>query len=539
MRVYGWKLLYPAGLVAILLSGGCRSKQAADGSPGLVPEGKLGTRIDSVAVVAAPEPVRVEGIGLVGGLSGTGSASCPGALRQYLRRYIMAQTPVGGYSADELINSRNTAVVRLQGVIPPAPTKDAHFDVAVSLFPGSETTSLYGGWLYAAELRPAGSGGVATRVLATVEGPVFIDRIDNRQPSLTEGWILGGGQVAGEYRGIITLRKGNYLLASRIRNRLNDRYGPNTADALSPTVLGLRIPDEYRRRGLRFLAMVGATYLDRPELANARANALVQRLAVSPDKESSEIALEAIGHSTLGKLGALLGASDEEVRLRAARCLLNLRDDRGFAVLRTIALDVNSQRRLEALQAIAAGATRNDAAVVARVLLRDRDPAIVLGAYECLRKADDLAIRREFVGRSFYVEQVAQSDYKGIYVARSGDPRIVLFGAPLQCRDNVFVESPDGMVVVNSRPGQGYVSVMRRRPGGRGIIGPLNTSFDLAVIIRALGGEPPGANEAGVPGLGVCYSDIVVLVQQMATKNMVAAEFRAGPLPNPGRIIKK
>jgi len=532
-------LLCLAALPVLVLSGCGRKAKTEPNSIDLVSESKLGMRIGSVATVTKPVPVAVRGYGLVGGLPGTGAGNCPPAVRGYLRRYIMAQAPIGGVDVDALLNSKNTAVVQLEGMVPATASDGERFDVRISLAPGSEASSLYGGWLYKAELIPGGAGSGA-RALATVEGPVFINAIGVSKPDVREGYILGGGRALGNYRGALTLQKADFLLASRIRNRLNERYGSGTADALAPTTVGLRIPDEYRRRKLRFIDMVGATYVDQtPELSEARINTYVQRLAASDDKEASEIALEAIGRECLGKLGTLLQASDEEVRLRAARCMLNLRDDRGFVLLRDVMSSPKSPRRLEAMDAMAISARRNDATAVIRRMLRDSDPAIILAAYEHLRDLEDLSVRQELIGRGFYLEQVAQTDRKAIFVSRSGEPRIVLFGVPLTCRHDLFVESPDGMVVVNSKPGQEYVSIMRRHPTRPGIIGPVETGFGVEEIVRTLGGEFSPNKEGAVSGLGVCYADVATLAQQLVAKDAVEAEFWAGPLPKLGLIIKK
>jgi hypothetical protein len=532
---YG-RLFYLAGVLCLCLCAGCRDGGNAPGSIALVPESKLGTRISSVTRVAMPAPVPVEGFGLVVGLAGTGSSDCPTAVREYLKRYVTMQFPTGGYDFDKLIDSKDTAVVRLEATLPAAALQNERFDARVSLLPGSGATSLHGGWLFKAELMPAGKVGAAVRSLATVEGPVFINLIGVSKPDLRAGYILGGGRVAADYRGVLSLRKTNYLLTSTIRNRLNERYGPGTAEALSPNAIGFRLPARYRQQKLRFVSMVGATYLEQTsELIDARANSLVHRLAMSDRKAECEVALEALGRESLSKLAGLLNASDEEVRLRAARCMLNLDDDRGFGTLREIALDPKSPRRLEALDALVVRAERNDAAALAQRLLRDRDPAIVLAAYERLREMNDPAIMQERVGRSFYIEYVVPTDHQAIYVARSGDPRIVLFGAPLELRKDLFVESSDGMVMVNAKPGQEYVSLIRRRSARPGLVGQVPCRFDLAEIIRTLGTEPRQTEDGRPAGLGVSYSDIIVLVQQLATKGMVTAEFWAGDLPKPGK----
>lgn len=524
----------------LMLAGGCRSRESKRSSIELVGQAELGLTVGSLAGVVGPAPVPVEGYGLVGGLAGTGSAYCPPQVRAYLRQYILAQLPGGGRGVDELINSDDTAVVLLEAELPPTPSKDEHFDVRVSLVPGSEATSIRGGWLYKAELTPRGTFGADIRALATVEGPVFINLVGIVEPSPKSGYILGGGRALYDYAAMLRLRKPDYRMASLIRNRLSERYGPNLARALSPSDIEVRIPPDYLYRKPRFISMIPATPLEvTDELTRARVNAFVHQLAVGPDKENSEITLEAIGRDSLGKLGVLLNASDAEVRLRAARCILGLGDDRGLGPLRDLALDQDSPYRLDALEAVVVSARRNDASALAQRLLRDDDVKVVLAAYEHLRRMEDPAIVREVVGRSFLLEQVVQTNHKSIFAARSGDPRIVLFGAPLVCRDNVFVESPDGTIVVDSRAGQSHVSVFRKHRARPGVMGPIKTGLDLRDLIHALGAEPGRTAQGRLWGLGTSYAEMIALLEQLSTKGAVAAEFWAGPLPKTGLEVKK
>lgn len=521
--------------------GGCTGQgEAETGSSELLPDARLGTRIGAVAKVAVPEPVAVEGYGLVGGLAGTGSGSCPPAVRAYLKRYIQTQLAARSVDADKLIDNKNTAVVVLTAVIPAASSKDDRFDVRVSLLPGSEATSLHGGWLYKAELKPRGTAAIATRPLATVDGAVFINMIGVGRPDFKEGYILGGGRVLNEYTGTVVLNRADFIAANAIRNRLDERYGTGTADAVSPTGMVLRIPPEYRWRKQRFLSMIEHTYLEQTaEQIEARLNTFIHRLAINDGKETSEFTLEALGRESLTKLGALLNASDEEVRFRAARCMLSLGDDRGFATLHQMALNPRSKHRFEALEAVSVSAKRNDAAALGTRLLRDENPTMVLAAYEQLRRLGDLAVQQEFIGRSFYLERVPQTSYRAIFIARSGEPRIVLFGAPLTCKDNIFVQSPDGSIMVSSRTGESHASVVRRLPTGHGIVGPLQTGLDVSDIVRAVGREPRPAQKGEAAGLGVPYADVAAVVEQLSAKDAVSAEFWAGPLPSLGLIIKK
>jgi hypothetical protein len=306
----------------------------------LLPQAELGPTIGSVAVLVKPAPVVVEGYGLVGGLPGTGSAHCPPQLRAYLKQYILTQLPTERANLDALIDDKSTAVVRLEGVLPATHSVDDRFDVRVSLIPGSEATSIRGGWLYKAELVTMGTFGADTRPLGTVEGPVFINPIGTVNPDPRTGFILGGGRVLQEYTAALQLRRPDFQMANVIRNRLTERYGPTVVRRVAPSGIELRIPSEYRLRKERFLSMVPTTYLEiTNDLTAARVNAFVHQLAVAEDKEGAEYALEALGRESLGRLGVLLRTSDPEVRLRAARCMLGLGDDRGLLVLRELALD--------------------------------------------------------------------------------------------------------------------------------------------------------------------------------------------------------
>ncbi len=515
--------------VLLLAEAGCEPGSRSRGQP----EGPdLGPTIGSVATVATPAPIPVEGLGLVGNLPGTGSATCPPEVRAYLKQYILSQLPEQRPNVDELINSNTTAVVRLEGAIPPLASKSDHFDLRVSLIPGSETTSLHGGWLYDAELRPRGPGGQATRPLATAAGPTYVDLLGSGEPDLTSAHVLGGGRVSNDYSGVIRLSEPDYTLADNIRDRLSERYGPSVATAMSPQVIEYTVPPAYARRHMRFVALVSATFMEQtPELMQQRIDTLVMNLVAGRNLDQSEVALEAIGRECLGRLAPLLDAADEQVRFRVARIMLDLRDDRALGALREIALDTQSTHRLEAMQAIAASARRNDASALMRLLLRDGDRHVVMAAYEHLRDMADPAVVQDFIGGSFYLERVVQANRKAVFVARRGDPRIVIFGAPLACRDSMFIESQDQRVVLDAQPGQGYVSLMRNNPMRPGVLGPLRTGFVLSEIIRALGTDYV-PQEGGQPsGLGVSYAEIIALLEQMCQRGVVPAEFWPGPLP--------
>lgn len=525
-------IIYVLTAAALAFVAGCPDKDKTAGTDRFdrpIPDVESGTTIGRVADIFAPDYIPVQTYALVGELAGTGSADCPPNIRNYLKQYILRY--VSDTDVDKLINSLDTSVVIAEGLMPTT-GRGALFDVRVAVPSGAQTTSIEHGQLYGAELRAAGSFGITTKVLAAVDGPVYIDKIDPTD-ELRVGYILAGGKAVDDYMMMISLHEPDFLMAGTIRNKLIERFGQNTANAVSAGQVELIMPPEYKGRRQHFIDLINATYLalgadDRQK----KIQELIAALAGSGDRYRAEISLEAIGRACLTELNKLLDSPDADVRFRAARTMLNLGDDSGLGVLRGTAFDTDSDLRIEAIKAVADSAKRSDAVALCRRLLRDQDVDTLLAAYEQLRKMDDISITDEPIGRSFYLEQITLARQKLIFVARSGIPRIAVFGGPLFCNDNLFIQSDDGALTINAPAGQEYVTVIRKIPN-RPDIPPisLKCSYELGDIIRTLGAEPTRRTPTDQVGLAVAYSDIIALLNKMVQKGAVDCRFRAGPMP--------
>ena len=252
-------------LIAALIVGCGGPAKTSKPKGELAPEIHLGTTIGSLAEVFSFDMTPVEGYSIVGGLNGTGSSECPPRIRKYLEKYILKQLP-GHKNTGQLISSRNTAVVLVEAMMPAAVSKNQHFDVRVTALPSTQTTSLEGGELYGAELKRAGRFYTAIKVLAKAEGPVFIDTISTQAPNKRVGYILAGGTVLDEYKVSLLLRWPDYRIANIIRNRLNERFGKDIANAVSAERIELKIPAKYAEQKQRFISIVKATYIaDTPQ----------------------------------------------------------------------------------------------------------------------------------------------------------------------------------------------------------------------------------------------------------------------------------
>lgn len=533
---------------AFLVVTGCASNSTsknASKNPLAADNNGLGATVSSLAEVFSFEAVPVKGFALVGGLEGTGSTECPPNIRSYLDKYIIQHLGGARVNIEGLMKSRDSAVVIVEGAMPPGATKNQRFDVSVSAISGTQTTSLKDGSLYGCDLFEARQFGASIYSLAGAAGPVYVDLI-NPGVDLKTGYCLGGGVVSEELKINLVIRRPDYRIANLIRNRINEKFGPSVATALSPGTIELQIPTKYADQKYRFLQLVRAIYLaDSPALLEKRIEAGIQKLSSPGDKNAGEIALEAIGNATLPRLAVFLNSRDPEVQFRTARCMLNLGDKRGQDVLWKIATDKTSAFRIDAINAIAQGTATVDSVILLRNLLSDDNTQIRLAAYENLVRANDSSLNSKMIAGDFYLDRIQVQPVAGqgkpvIFVARRNQARVAIFGSPVRCRDNVFIETPDGSVTINVPANEKVATLIRKHPKYPDVIVQLKSPLDLGEIIQTLCSEPVSSTEQNATGpaqrgLGVSYSCLVVLLKQMVDSGAVNAEFQPGPLP----IIKK
>ncbi len=539
MKNYLRKTLWCVTLAFLTVTFGCaggktaKNQKAADSN-------SINDTIGMYAEIFASDAIPVSNYALVGGLNGTGSSECPPQIRVNLKKYILQRLGGAKVDVDELINSPDTAVVVVEGMIPPAASKNQRFDLRVTALPGTQTTSLEGGWLYGTDLFDTQQAGTSIKPLAVAEGPVFVDSTASDSQDQRAGYVLGGGSVIEEYKVNLALRIPDYRVASQIRNRINERFGYETAMAIAPGNIELRVPTKYIDAKSRFIQLVRATYLfDSPEFTAKRLMTNIEKLAGSKDKNPGEIALEAIGNIAVPKLAALLNSSDPEVRLYAARCMFNLGDQRGKEVLWSMVTDKNSPYRIEAINVFANASAGQDTASMFRSLLRDDNMTVRLIAYDKLVRLKDTAVSRRLIAGSFYLDQVTEAGKPAILISRRDQACVAILGAPIYCRSNTFIETPDGTITINVPAGEKYTTIIRRHPKRADTIIQLKSSLDIADIIEALCREPLAPTAQGGPGLGVSYSTLVGLLNKMVDSGAIGAEFYAGPFPKNMPIIKK
>ena len=194
-------------LCATLLLAGCSSWNLFSSSKSKTPSDTPDDQPHTVGDLAIPFgmfPVKVEAVGLVSGLHGTGSDPEPSPQRAMLMAEMQRR---GVENPNQLLATRNYSLVLVRGFLRPGIQKGDHFDVELRVKDRSETTSLRGGYLL--ETRLSDMAVIYGKVLdgkvrGIAQGPVLVD------PSATEkhnsvqlgrGVVLGGG-VARESRSV-------------------------------------------------------------------------------------------------------------------------------------------------------------------------------------------------------------------------------------------------------------------------------------------------------------------------------------------------
>lgn len=528
-------------LGSLLLFSGCMPQQ--EPSAPAEPFGRTAT-IGSVSQYYAPLSIRVRGIGIVAGLQGTGSSECPADIRQELEKYIWQQS--GAVSPRSFIESQDTAVVEISGIIPAFASASEVFDVQLRPLSSTQTTSLDGGHLYTSELKETSRLSSVeqfthfTKTLAVAEGPAY----SLTETSGTQGdwFVLGGGRAVQNSVVKLILDTPGFITANAIRNRVNERFGPKTAIAVSEAEITISFPAEFQEQKQRFLRILETLLLaDNPQIRDEHTQFLIDQLLSKTDSDVAELGLEGIGKPALDHLAPLLEHDDPETRFQAARCMLNIGDSRPLAYLRNIIQTPGNPNRIEAIQTVGFNAKRKDAFSILNSALDDSDLQVRLQAYKMLVRLNSPAISRKVIAnRSFVVDNVVCSGPKMVYVYQSKSPRIVIFGSPVYCKDNLFIQSDDGSVTLNAKSGDKYIAVSRRHPSRPRVIGPLSSSYELSNLIQILGELPeiaPGSTSRR-PGLAIPYAQIVGLLENMAAQGAIQAQYIKGPAPEPVQVLQ-
>jgi flagellar basal body P-ring protein FlgI len=383
-------------IVALVLAGAGpldKDKDKKKAEPPLKVEETVGDLAD---VVSAKE-IRVEGVGLVIGLDGTGSDPEPSYYRAQL---LNEMRKAGVHDAEsKYFKSGTTSLVLVKARIPTGVGPKDPFDVVVELTPASTTKSLAGGFLMRTRLSVQGmvKGEVLQgQEMASAYGPVLIGSAAKPDDPRV-GRVLGGGRVKKEVPYTLVIRdnrksaKTAGLLQGTINTRFHQSEGIDQklmANAKTPQYLVLNVPHVYHQNQARFFQVVRfLPVVDKPELRAMRQERWGKELLDPRTAGIAALKLEGIGRNAIGILQKGLSSPDADVRFFAAEALAYLGDESGVDVLARAAIE-QPKFRAHALAAMAA-MDQQAASMRLRELMSQPDPQVRYGAFNALRLVDE------------------------------------------------------------------------------------------------------------------------------------------------------
>lgn len=534
-----------------LLCGACgdlnwdRSTKQPESKPARAekPDPILDDTVGRRTLLSGAQPVILRGFGVVVGLGDNGGGECPTAVRDYLVDFFSreyAPQGAGGnkpkLSPARLLESSDSAVVTVTGIIPPGAPKGSTFDLQIEAV-GARVKTLEGGVLLACELKQfdraaGGAGLLAGKALARGRGGVFTNPFGAQDSDTRRGFVLGGGKTTEDRRTQVLMIEPSYANARRIQNRINERFGqrPPAASALTAAGLDLQTPREYARDPARFTALVTHLYIENaPAFVEKRLLELSDHLTdAGPSLEHAAWIWEAVGRAALPSVEKLYGHADVARRFHAARAGARLGDLRAVHVLTEIALAKDSQFALLAVRELGICTLANSAARLTP-LLDSADQELRIAAYEALLAQNNPAISsRSFPCAmdmsllSFSLDVVKSRGEPLIYIRRTREPRIAVFGEPSVVRP-LFYAHPEELVMLNATRPSDKIAVFcrtrsRKLMSEKILVGPRVVELILAMA------EPPLRDEVGrVAGIGAHYSVVAQALGALCKDGTIAA----------------
>jgi hypothetical protein len=558
-RRHRFQVAAQAWVVALLVACGCTDGEWWSRSRKLPPEPTpepaserdtfLAETVGAYTLIGQGTATRLRGFGLVAGLGENGGSDCPSTIREYLIDELSKETAPRGsrenqprFSPQRLIDSLDTAVVVVHGVVPVGAPRGTVFDLQVQAV-GTQTRSLEGGMLLPCDLRrfnvaASGRGLVTGRPLARARGLIFTNPFESTDRptaphSLRRGYVLGGGKTLSDRTVRLLLQESSYWMARRIERRLNERFGQNpaTAEAMSKGYVTLRTPPAFAEDPGRFLELATHLHLERaPQQVERRLRELSRELGGS-EQRLHHIALvwEGLGRTVIPHIQPLYADTRLAVRFYAARAGLRLEDVTAVPVLGQIAASAEDARRLLAVRELGRCELPQTARWLVPLLDCD-DQQVRIAAYEGLRKRRHPAIMtRRFISAldpmqtNLTLDVVESKGKPLIYARRTLEPRVAVFGPDTPVSLPMFYNHAEDRVTLSARSAEAEIALLCRTPSGRFMPEPLMLPPRVVELIRALAALPIAEGDGQVAGIGLNYAQVVEVLAELCESGTVPA----------------
>ena len=494
-------------------------------------------------MIVGYEPAVVRAYGVVVGLKGTGSRIAPNEVRQHMiqdlsRRGVGDPTVAEvNFTPESLLDSEDTAIVVVEGLINPGSVKGTKFDLRVYAAPGTATTSLEGGKLWTCDLRPGLliAGSKQARPFAEGRGPIVINPFADQSGKIVDtvnrlsGRVLNGGEVTRDMTVKLRLSTPSHARARLIANAINS-YFPrekgqkdDTARGRSSELIDIHIPPSWRDRTDEFIQVLRHTPITTAPIEQL-ASQVARSVTNNPGAASAaSLRWQALGKKSLGAVRPLYTFPEEQPRFAALDAGAKLDDALAVSHLLDLARNGSGRVRVQAVRLLGRMSSNPSVDLGLRSLLEDDDIDVRLTAFEELRDRNDPIVQSQDVSGRFRVD-VVPSAKPMIYVSQSGEPRIAIFGTDLEIVRPMTLTAWSGRLMFKGDEGKRSIEVFYRASDG---LSPM-TDFvqpKVAEVARFLGHTTTVDRPA--PGVGMSYSETIGALHEIWKKGYIKADFKA------------
>lgn len=395
---------------------------------------------------------KVHGIGLAVDLNGTGSAPSESGQRKHLVEMLRKNKKID--NVPELIKSKNTELVIIQGKVPPGIREGETYDLEVVTMNSSQATSLDGGMILQTELRPIarmGRGLQRGKIAGLARGRILVNSLfDSRDDaeSNVHGVILGGGKAMEDRQLGLRIQSDefNQTTTIQIAKAINSRFTydsnlgrDDVAKPKTDRVVHLKIPNNYKNNIGRYVSVIHHMAFE--ETQQERKERIIELGRQMSDPSQCGLAalkLEGFGIEGQEILRNALKHQDLEVRFRAAEALAYQSLSDGIDVMRETA-EAEPAFRWHAFAALAS--LDDSAATVAiKSLLHVKSAETRYGAFQSLlvQSPSEPVVNGDWLGSDFYLHRVPSDAEPMIHFSRLKRPEIVIFNDEQVFKDHLI-----------------------------------------------------------------------------------------------------
>lgn len=476
------------------------------------------------------------GVGLVTGLDNTGEDPPPSNYRTVLVREM---TRRGVPNPQEILKDPSTALVLVTGYLFPDVKKGGRFDVQVTLPPGTNATSLSGGWLmetYLWEKMQTPDGQELTgRAYASASGPIMLSVSNTKEAKtsalLKRGRILGGG-VANKERDLGMFLRADFKGArnsKRVADRIGERFHDHErgtkismAKAKDDQFIELKVHPYYKDNYPRYMQVIrNIVFKESLVEQRDRLEKLKDQLQNPDTSALAAIRMEAIGKEAIPFLKTGLNSVSREVRFYSAEALAYMKDESGVEIMGECA----KQERAFRAYAFAALASLNEPSgnVELTKLLDDDSPEVKYGAFRALWTIDrnEPAIKGVRLNDEFNFHPLRTQGEPMVHMTRNRVSEVVLFGSDIRLNPPLALKA-GSKISINATAGAERITISKFEVGQkdeRRVVEP--KLYDVILTVAEL---------------GATYPDVARMLMEAKSQHNLDCRVEVDALPQVGRV---